>query len=165
MISLRSHPFVDHHVVFRSALTLTDDDDGIMEKEQWLNESRVSGICESDGIWESTELVLSYKVRDNIGFGLVEMAFTTNRKPTIFRSLYENAGTEHKLDSNKPLIGPRYNIILLHFRSEEQWQHSNNIGSMYPHFHPANTRYWTNVGLMLAHRLRRWPNSKPTLAG
>ena len=29
--------------------------------------------------------------------------------------------------------------------------------------HPANTRRWTNVGLMLAHRLRRWANIKPTL--
>ena len=25
-------------------------------------------------------------------------------------------------------------------------------------------RRWANVGLLLAHRLRRWPNSKPTLA-
>ena len=30
--------------------------------------------------------------------------------------------------------------------------------------HPANTRYWANVASMLAHRLRRWPNMKPTLA-
>ena len=28
---------------------------------------------------------------------------------------------------------------------------------------PANTRHWTNVGLMLAHRLRRRPNINPTL--
>ena len=28
---------------------------------------------------------------------------------------------------------------------------------------PANTTHWNNVGLMLAHRLRRWPNIKPTL--
>ena len=28
---------------------------------------------------------------------------------------------------------------------------------------PANTRCWTNVGLMLAHRLRHWPNINPTL--
>ena len=29
---------------------------------------------------------------------------------------------------------------------------------------PANMRRWANVGLLLAHRLRRWPKSKPTLA-
>ena len=29
---------------------------------------------------------------------------------------------------------------------------------------PANTRRVTNVGLKLAHRLRRWANIKPTLA-
>ena len=29
--------------------------------------------------------------------------------------------------------------------------------------YPADTRRWTNVGLMLTHRLRRWPNNKTTL--
>ena len=28
---------------------------------------------------------------------------------------------------------------------------------------PANTTNWNNVGLTLAHGLRRWPNIKPTL--
>ena len=28
---------------------------------------------------------------------------------------------------------------------------------------PANMTHWNNVGLKLAHRLRRWPNIKPTL--
>ena len=28
---------------------------------------------------------------------------------------------------------------------------------------PTHTKHWTNVGLMLAQRLRRWPNIKPTL--
>ena len=28
---------------------------------------------------------------------------------------------------------------------------------------PTNTRSWTNIGLMLAHRLQRWPSIKPTL--
>ena len=27
---------------------------------------------------------------------------------------------------------------------------------------PRNTRRWPKVGLMLAHRLRRWPNNNPT---
>ena len=29
--------------------------------------------------------------------------------------------------------------------------------------YPANTRRWTNADLMLAHRLRRWPNIKSAL--
>ena len=29
--------------------------------------------------------------------------------------------------------------------------------------HPGNTRRWTNADLMLAHRLRRWPNIKSAL--
>ena len=68
-----------------------------MEKKQGLNESRVPGICESNDIWQRTMPVFLYKVREHIGFGFVEMSITTNRKPTIFRSLYENTGTEHKL--------------------------------------------------------------------
>ena len=31
------------------------------------------------------------------------------------------------------------------------------------HSAPANTRRWTNVGLLLGQRRRRWPNSKPAL--
>ena len=31
------------------------------------------------------------------------------------------------------------------------------------HVNPANTRYWTNVGLMLGQRRRRWANINPTL--
>ena len=31
------------------------------------------------------------------------------------------------------------------------------------HANPSNMRRWSNVGLLLAHRLRRLPNSKPTL--
>ena len=29
---------------------------------------------------------------------------------------------------------------------------------------PANVSRWPNAGLLLAHRLQRWPVSKPTLA-
>ena len=50
MPSLLGHQFIQHYALFRSALTLTDDDNEIMEKKQRLNESRVSGICESDDI-------------------------------------------------------------------------------------------------------------------
>ena len=36
--------------------------------------------------------VFSYKLRYIVGFGLVEMAISTNPKPTIYRNLYENTG-------------------------------------------------------------------------
>ena len=36
--------------------------------------------------------VFSYKLRKIVGFWLVEMAISTNRKPTIFINLYENTG-------------------------------------------------------------------------
>ena len=36
--------------------------------------------------------VISYKLRYIVGFGLVEMAISTNPKPTIYRNLYEITG-------------------------------------------------------------------------
>ena len=36
--------------------------------------------------------VFSYKLRYIVGFGLVEIAISTNPKPTIYRNLYENTG-------------------------------------------------------------------------
>ena len=35
--------------------------------------------------------VFSYNLRYIVGFGLVEMAISTNSKPTIYRNLYENS--------------------------------------------------------------------------
>ena len=35
-------------------------------------------------------LVFSYKLRYIVGFWLVEIAISTNQKPTIYRNLYEN---------------------------------------------------------------------------
>ena len=43
--------------------------------------------------------VFSYKLRYIVGFWLVEMAISTNQKPTIYRNLYENTGPEHAFDS------------------------------------------------------------------
>ena len=36
--------------------------------------------------------VFSYKLRYIVGFWLVEIAISTNQKPTIYRNLYENTG-------------------------------------------------------------------------
>ena len=38
--------------------------------------------------------VFSYKLRYIVGFWLVEMAISTDQKPTIYRNLYENTGPE-----------------------------------------------------------------------
>ena len=39
---------------------------------------------------ETPGQVFSYKLRYIVGFGLVEMAISTNQKPTIYLNLYEN---------------------------------------------------------------------------
>ena len=40
----------------------------------------------------------TYKLRYIVGFWLVEMAISTNQKPTIYRNLYENtAAAGHKI--------------------------------------------------------------------
>ena len=39
-----------------------------------------------------TGAVFSYKLRYIVGFRLVEIAISTNQKPTIYRNLYENTG-------------------------------------------------------------------------
>ena len=38
--------------------------------------------------------VFSYKLRYIVGFWLVEIAISTNQKPTIYRNLYENTGPD-----------------------------------------------------------------------
>ena len=39
--------------------------------------------------------VFSYKLRYMVGFWLVEMAISTNQKPTIYRKVYENTAVTH----------------------------------------------------------------------
>ena len=54
-------------------------------------------------MWSTAELelnvitgpVFSYKLRYIVGFWLVEMAISTNHKPTIYRNLYENTGPDN----------------------------------------------------------------------
>ena len=59
------------------------------------------------------------------------------------------------------------NVVL---SSQTTGQHWNNIGSMSSVCgntraanNPVNTIPWNNAGLILAHRLRLWPNIRPTL--
>ena len=63
--------------------------------------------------------VFSYKWRHIVGFWLVEMAISTNQKPTIYRNLYENTGPETNFRL-PPLIsnwGTRWGNMLLPFSS------------------------------------------------
>ena len=61
--------------------------------------------------------VFSYKLRYIIGFGLVEMAISTNPKPMIYRNLYDNTSQAGLYASTKD-NAKRYIIassIYLHF--------------------------------------------------
>ena len=42
---------------------------------------------------------------------------------------------------------------------------SVHSGSRFKACSTTNTRHWLDVGLMLGHRLRRWPSINPMLAG
>ena len=44
------------------------------------------------------EPVFSYKLRYIAGFGLVEMAISTNPKPTIYHNVYDNTTQRASLD-------------------------------------------------------------------
>ena len=44
----------------------------------------------------ATQARISFKLRYIVGFGLVEMAISTNPKPTIYRNLYENMAADEK---------------------------------------------------------------------
>ena len=50
--------------------------------------------------------VFSYKLRCIVGFGLVEMAISTNPKPTIYRNLYENTSPAPWAASPLVLLAP-----------------------------------------------------------
>ena len=64
--------------------------------------------------------------------------------------------------TSRVLCGARYLSQHCIFQSFEQFEalhmHRDEFRS-----HPANTRHWTNVILMLAHQLWRWPSIRITL--
>ena len=73
-------------------------------RQKRANVARVRQICVFSGLatcimmyailsWNSGP-VSSYKLRYTVGFWLVEMAISTNQKPTIYRNLYENTDPE-----------------------------------------------------------------------
>ena len=58
---------------------------------------------------DNTGAVFSYKLRYIVGFWLVEMAISTNQKPTIYRNLYENSGPD-KEPQVSYLANPKHRI-------------------------------------------------------
>ena len=63
-----------------------------------------------------TRPVFSYKLRYIVGLGLVEMAISTNPKPTIYRNLYGNTGPAVYRASP---LGAGKQITSRHFDSSE----------------------------------------------
>ena len=53
-----------------------------------------SRIQKEHVVIRNTGPVFSYKLRYIVGFWLVEMAISTNQKPTIYRNLYENTAPD-----------------------------------------------------------------------
>ena len=96
--------------------------------------------------------VFSYKLRYIVGFTLVEMAISTNVKPTIYRNLYENTGpasTEDWVQRTK-LRGATVQCWLNDGPLSERWHNINPL---------LSEQCW----LMLDQRRRRWASLKPTL--
>ena len=70
----------------------------------------------------------------------------------------------------KPNLGVDLLVVAYEIRNDTIFIHSSIISSNMALerpdivFYLANMRRWPNVGLLLAHRLRSWPNSKPALS-
>ena len=61
---------------------------------------------ESDLLWLRSGPVFSYNLRYIVDLGLVEMAISTNPKPTIYRNLYKNMGSDVV-----PLVWSLYEVV------------------------------------------------------
>ena len=47
--------------------------------------------------------------------------------------------------------------------NQREWRGFSGVLTAWFDQWPANMRHWPNAGLLLVHRLRRWPSSKPAL--
>ena len=70
--------------------------------------------------------IFSYKLRYIVGFWLVEMAISTNQKPTIYRKLYENTGPDSKLQARTSLylLETWYSLTCCHHIKYSQYIYS-----------------------------------------
>ena len=84
-------------------LTLIGKQDTILERvSAWHHIRKSICIWQIYGEWEWSSRVshersgpvFSYTLRYIVGSWLVEMAISTNQKPTIYRNLYENIGPD-----------------------------------------------------------------------
>ena len=73
-------------------------------------------------------LVFSYKLRYIVGFWLVEIAISTNQKPTIYRNLYENTAQRLRIGRGyfAANVWPVFLILDMHVRNKKSW-----ISSLY----------------------------------
>ena len=88
-----------------SSKLITDSNGGVSQireefrhRYELLDDGRDFSLVIKSPVISETQLycsagaVFSYKLRYIVGFWLVEMAISTNQKPTIYRNLYENTG-------------------------------------------------------------------------
>ena len=102
-------------------------------------------MVESRGCLRSGS-VFSYKLRYIVGFGLVEMAISTNQKPTIYRNLYENTGpgTSLSVTSRNPT-----------FLKRKKWFDQNLLIDTIKHWFRSRPTYvlvwwkWKNTQLLM----------------
>ena len=64
----------------------------VLSNIKWYNNNCMQPLLTDINLTYSSGAILSYTLRYIVGFGLVEMAISTNPKPTIYRNLYENTG-------------------------------------------------------------------------
>ena len=86
----------------------------------------------------------------------------------FFWNMYSNKNhhKKHKISNKKNLswclTHPSTSEFFSDFLFSLTWQNPQLYVQQNWTTIPANTRRWNNVGLMLGHRRRRWPNIKPT---
>ena len=85
-------------------------------KGAWISINPVFGQWFASGGFhlDKSGSLFSYKLRYIVGFGLVEMAISTNPKPTIYRNLYDT-----------PLIQQ----VVTQFQSAQRWHERTCIHS------------------------------------
>ena len=135
---------------------------------------------------------VSYKLRYIGGFWLVEMAISTNQKPTIYRNLYENTGPQvrrcrftcilrrasqmdrageedlliQKLSSERFTISRIWIPTGPHTTTHnEKCEHGGGGGDLDMHHSGSSTnaRHWSIVWLMLGLPCRRWTKNDLTM--
>ena len=95
---------------------------------QWIVSKEQSYRCGTDSLTPSCICgcwypgpVFSYKLRYIVGFWLVEIAISTNQKPTIYRNLYENTGPAWFVTKCTYKVHQDSVLTQLHCKSQSEW--------------------------------------------